>query len=138
MLDDQQADCEVVGAIKEPVRLGTLEAQVMGILWDTTEATVRGIIAMLPAQPAYTTISTVLRNLGKKGLVRCRKQGHTAFFQARITREQHAAMLMEHALGSSGDRAVSLLYLVESLQDEELEMLRGLLAGREKATPNHG
>ena len=49
-------------------RLGALEAQVMDVLWDHGPATVREVIDRLPREPAYTTIATVLANLGRKGL----------------------------------------------------------------------
>lgn len=56
------------------LRLGTLEAQVMDVLWDHGPATVREVIEHLPSDPAYTTIATVLTNLDRKHLVTITRQ----------------------------------------------------------------
>ena len=57
------------GGGPSPIRLGALEKQVMGLLWDHEPLTVRQIIELSEAEPAYTTIATVLTNLERKGLV---------------------------------------------------------------------
>ena len=46
-----------------PLRLGSLEQQVMDALWDDGALTIRDVITGLGANHAYTTIATVLANL---------------------------------------------------------------------------
>ena len=58
-----------------PIRRGALEKQVMGLLWDHEPLTVRQIIELSEAEPAYTTIATVLTNLERKGLVSRERRG---------------------------------------------------------------
>ena len=113
----------------EPARLGTLEAQVMDLLWESEGATVRELIDRLPTDPAYTTIATVLGNLRKKGLVSTRKAGHTTLYGASDSREAHAASLMEHALDASGNREASILHCVDGMPEDDLELLRRHLLG---------
>jgi len=115
----------------EPTRLGTLEAGVMDVLWDHGEHTIRGIINQLPGDPAYTTIATVLANLDRKGLVAARKVGHSTFYAAEVGRDEHVAAQMRHALGSSRDRAASILRFVDTMPDDDLELLRTYLRRRE-------
>ncbi|MEV4222078.1 BlaI/MecI/CopY family transcriptional regulator [Nonomuraea sp. NPDC049725] len=115
----------------EPPRLGALEAQVMDVLWDHGPATIRGIIGRLPGEPAYTTIATVLANLDRKDLVTSRKQNHSTLYAARVAREEHVASVMNHALGTSRDRAASILHFVESIPDSDLDLLREYLRRRD-------
>lgn len=110
-----------------PVRLGALEAQVMDLLWGGSPMTVRALIERIPSDPAYTTIATVLGNLRKKELVCTRKDGHTTLYTACVSREEHAARLMEHALNESGDRASSILHFVEGMPESDLQLLREFL-----------
>lgn len=108
----------------EPARLGALEAQVMDLLWNGDPFTVRDIINHLPSDPAYTTIATVLTNLRKKGLVCTGKDGHSTLYGACVSREEHAARIMDHALNQSGDRAASILRFIDGMPEDDLHMLR--------------
>lgn len=117
--------------VPQPPRLGALEAQVLDVLWDYGPATIRGIIDRLPNDPAYTTIATVLANLHRKDLVTSRKENHSALYAARIEREEHVASVMNHALGTSRDRAASILHFVDSVPDSDLDLLREYLRRRD-------
>lgn len=114
---------------EEPVRLGALEAQVMDLLWAGDSFTVRGIIDRLPSEPAYTTIATVLSNLRKKGLVCTGKDGHSTLYGACLSRQEHTARIMEHALNDSGDRVASILRFVDNMPEDDLRLLREHLLG---------
>ncbi len=103
----------------------------MDVLWDRGPATIRGIIDCLPGDFAYTTIATVLGNLGRKGLVTSSKENHSTRYSARIGREQHVASVMQHALGASRDRAASILHFVESIPASDLDLLREYLRQRD-------
>jgi len=116
----------------EPPRLGALEAQVMDVLWDHGPATIRDIIDRLPSNPAYTTIATVLANLDRKGLVTSCKQNPSTRYAARIVREEHVASVMNHALGTSRDRAASILHFMQSMPDSDLHLLREYLRQRDE------
>lgn len=104
----------------------------MDVLWDTGAATIRDIINRLGTDPAYTTIATVLANLQRKELVTSHKEKHTTRYTARTSREEHDAALMNHVLGSSRDRAASMLHFVESIPDSDLDLLRDYLLRREE------
>ncbi|GAA1630492.1 BlaI/MecI/CopY family transcriptional regulator [Leucobacter chromiireducens] len=112
-----------------PARLGTLEAQVMDLLWGGEPRTVRALITQLPSDPAYTTIATVLANLRRKGLVCTRKSGQATLYGACVSREERTARLMEHALSESGDRASSILHFVGSMPERDQQLLREFLLG---------
>lgn len=110
-----------------PIRLGALEQQVMGRLWDHGPLTVRQIIDLAEAEPAYTTIATVLTNLERKGLVRRERQGRSVLHEPVVSREQHAAQMMQIALANGGDRAVSILHFVAGIDAADIQLLRDYL-----------
>lgn len=115
----------------EPPRLGPLEEQVMEVLWGQGPATVREIIAHLPKEPAYSTIATVLANLGRKGVVSSRRRGRSTLFDAAVSQEALAARQMGHLLDASRDRASSILHFVDTMPDSDLELLRDYLRQRD-------
>lgn len=116
----------------EPPRLGPLETRVMDLLWDEGSSTIRGLIDRLPGDFAYTTIATVLHNLHRKCLVESGKQGRSTVYSARGTREHHVASVMDHALGTSRDRAASILHFAERIPDSDLDLLRDYLRRRDE------
>lgn len=76
-------------------KLTKAEEEVMLILWDLEEATVRDVIEKLddPDTP-YTTVSTVIRVLEKKEFVTHRAIGTTYLYRALIDKEDY----MKHSL----------------------------------------
>ncbi|MEG3616721.1 BlaI/MecI/CopY family transcriptional regulator [Isoptericola haloaureus] len=113
----------------EPARLGTLESQVMDVLWTCGGCTIRNVIDRLDGRPAYTTIATVLGNLERKGFVEHVREGRSARYLPASTRSEHAAEVMEHALAASGDRAASILHFVEAMPESDRALLRDYLDG---------
>ncbi|ATG52909.1 MarR family transcriptional regulator [Brachybacterium vulturis] len=121
------------------VHLGTLEQQVMELLWEHDELTIREMISGLGDHHAYTTIATVLTNLGRKDLVTPHRVGRSVSYRPRHPRSEHAARLMEQALSSSNDRSASILRFVEGMDEREATLLREFLDGRDATgTPETG
>jgi len=121
-------------AASQPPSLGALEEQVMDVLWDDGPATIRNIIDRLPRPLAYTTIATVLANLGRKGLTSSRKDDRSTLYEAKVGREEHVASLMNHALGTSRDRAGSILHFVDTFPESDLDLLREYLQSRDQTS----
>lgn len=121
-------------AADEPPRLGPLETRVMDLLWDEGASTIRGLIERLPGDFAYTTIATVLTNLHRKTMVDAGKKGRSTVYEARGTREEHVASVMDHALGTSRDRAASILNFAERVPDDDLDLLRDYLRRRDEGS----
>lgn len=111
----------------EQVRLGSLEQQVMEQLWEHEELTIREVIVGLGDHHAYTTIATVLANLGRKDLVTDRRVGRSVRYRSRHPRSEHAARLMTQALSGSNDRSASILRFVEGMDERETALLREYL-----------
>ncbi len=71
-------------------KLTKAEEEVMLILWDLREATVRDVIDKLeePDTP-YTTVSTVIRVLEKKGFVSHRAIGNTYLYAPAVDKDDY-------------------------------------------------
>ncbi len=70
--------------------LGPLEAQIMEIVWDREEVTVRDVYDVMRRQRdlAYTTVMTVMQNLHRKGLLEKRSEGQANVYTARQSRTE--------------------------------------------------
>ena len=71
-------------------KLTKAEEEIMLILWELEEATVRDVIKKLGEDLAYTTIASFLRILEKKGFVKHRAIGSTHIFQPLISHDEYA------------------------------------------------
>ncbi|MET1005999.1 MAG: BlaI/MecI/CopY family transcriptional regulator [Propionibacteriaceae bacterium] len=110
--------------------LGQLEAVVMQRLWAASDPlTVRDVLEDLTKgrHLAYTTVMTVMDNLHGKGLVRRHKEGRAYLYTATLTREEHAAGLLDDVLAASADRSATLMHFVGHLSDKDVAELRALL-----------
>jgi predicted transcriptional regulator len=114
--------------------LGELERAVMDRLWSAdgslSAADLRTGLA--DRGLALTTVHTVLSRLEQKGFV-VHDESRPRQFNARASREEHAAELMHEVLGRAGDRQAALARFVGSVDAEEARMLRDLLAGPDGA-----
>ena len=65
--------------------LGSLEAEVMEVLWTRGECKVREVMRTLDRDLAYTTVMTTLDRLFRKKLLDRRKSGRAYIYSPRIT-----------------------------------------------------
>jgi predicted transcriptional regulator len=110
--------------------LGELEAAVMTVLWDATEALrVRDVLERLDTgkQLAYTTVMTVLDNLHRKQWVTRERAGKAYEYEASFSREEASARALREVLDSSDDPHAVLMRFVASVSDEETDLLRDAL-----------
>lgn len=99
----------------------------MDALWDEPALTVRDLIDRLGGASAYTTIATVLANLNRKNLVTAERSGHSTRYHPVLSRAEHTAAVMGHALDTSKDRAASILHFVDTMPAGDLDLLREYL-----------
>jgi predicted transcriptional regulator len=115
----------------QPGALGRLERDVMEVVWDGGELTVRDVQARLPRTVAYTTVMTTLDRLYKKGLVRRRQQGRayvyaTALGRAELEARVATGLLADVLTGSSGATQPFLSNLVDAVGDHDGRLLDDL------------
>ena len=73
-----------------PKLLTEVELELMSALWQLDEATVRDVLATLPAGRtlAYTSVATVLRILEDKKLVNSRKVGKAHVYRPAVSKSR--------------------------------------------------
>jgi len=117
------------------------EEQVMHFIWELRKSFLKDIVDAFPEpRPAYTTISTVIRVLVKKGFVDYNTYGKIHEYYPKITRQVYfrkhvKSIINNHFDGSvvsfasffTGDDAVNLgeLEEIKLLIDQKIEMLKG-------------
>jgi predicted transcriptional regulator len=118
---------------EDPLRaaLGSLECEVMDVVWQTGETTVREAQAVLPRRVAYTTVMTTLDRLFKKGFVARNRAGRAFVYRALRTRLQTEAAVASGMVSGlfSGDAAMPILSnLVDAVgsQDDGVDLLNAL------------
>ena len=94
--------------IATPPPLHELEAEVMEVVWDRGEASVREVMETLNAgaakERAYTTYMTIMGRLGAKGMLRRRREGKSDFFAPVYTRRDYAERRARAELDSVVDQ----------------------------------
>jgi predicted transcriptional regulator len=117
--------------------LGPLEAEIMGVLWDMPQASVREVTERLntvrPHQHlAYTTVMTVMGRLAEKGLLARELLGKTYEYRARYSQQDYLARLSNERVTSVveefGELALSqFLSQLDQLDRDQLRRLLELL-----------
>lgn len=117
----------------DPLRaaLGTLERQVMEIVWLAGAVTVRDVQGKLPRAAAYTTVMTTLDRLFKKGFVSRTRSGRAYVYRAVRSRVQTEAAVASGVLSgllATGAAMPILSNLVDAVgsQDDGLDLLSAL------------
>ena len=114
--------------------LTPVELELMQHVWRLGEASVADVQAALPAERplAYTSVSTVLRILEQKGVVKSRKVGRGHLYSAELPREAYETQTVRHLVDTlfEGEPGALVARLVEAvpLAPGDVERLRALLA----------
>ena len=113
--------------------LGTLEREVMAVVWDRGDVNVKDVSARLSAAVAYTTVMTTMDRLFKKGLLTRRKVGRAFVYRAAATRDELEGAVATELVQSLFDRPGSgSIPLLSSLVDAVSERDRTLLDDLER------
>lgn len=76
--------------------LGPLETEILNLVWELGEATVKDIHDRILSDPdrelAYASVTTVLNRLTKKGWLVCQKKGRAFSWQPRVSKEEAQAI----------------------------------------------
>ncbi len=88
--------------------LGSLEVEVMQIVWARGESSVRDVFEKIERRLAYTTVMTTLERLFRKGLLDRHKAGRAFLYLPRMTRQEweqrRAGDLVATFLAGTGPR----------------------------------
>ena len=116
--------------------LGDRELDVMGVLWDLGSGTVAEVRDRLPADLAYTTVLTILRNLEAKAFVTHTSEGKAHRYVPRVARRTARRSALARMMGKlfhgSPDQLIAQLVEDEDLSASDLRRLRSLLTPQTK------
>jgi len=122
--------------------LGSLERNVMALVWRTGEASVREACNVLGPAVAYTTVMTTMDRLFKKGLLTRRKVGRAFVYAATASRAELegevATELMQSLLRREGEPLPVLSSLVDAVSDRDhalLDELERLIREKRRSEP---
>lgn len=133
----QRTNTVVKNMARRPSRIFTeRELEIMHILWDKKEATVRDIQEALPPGRHYNTVLTIIRVLERKGHVSHRQEGRGFVYRALAhpekSRSRALAHLIDSVFGGSSESVVLNMVDTGSLTLEELDEIRRKLKKRAK------
>ena len=119
--------------------LSNLEKEVMDIIWQKKECSVRDVVNELQKKReiAYTTVATIIQRLENKELVIRREEGKTNFYKSKLTKESYtkriAQSFIKTFVQSFGNTAVaSFADSIDSLPTDKRESLLKLLLENDK------
>ena len=119
--------------------LGDLESDIMEIIWDNGDITVRQVFENLNEKRnlAYTTVMTVMSRLADKGLLEKVKEGAAFVYCAQFSREEFTQSTLKKVIGELlGDFAAPVIsQFVDSVGDvqpDKLEELARLIEEKRK------
>ncbi len=79
-------------------QLTNKEEEVMAVLWKLEKAFVKEVVAALPKDHHYNTVSTIVRNLEDKGYVSYTAFGKTHQYFPVVTKEAYTKRFMNLAM----------------------------------------
>ena len=116
--------------------LGDRELDVMSVLWDLGSGTVAEVREQLPAELAYTTVLTILRNLEAKGLVAHEAEGKAHRYSPRVARraarKSAVAQIIDKLFHGSPEQLLAHLVEERTLGVEDLRRLNAQLRARDR------
>ena len=117
-------------------RLTQVELELMTVLWKLGSGTVAEVMEELPVDRrlAYTSVSTILRILEKKGVLASRKKGRGHEYVPRLARADYEAWSVRDLVARLFDGApaelVRTLLESETLTPRDRRAIRELLDGK--------
>ena len=109
------------GRSRDLTGLGWLEAEILRIVWDKGQVTVRDVYEELRLRRriAYTTVMSVLRNLAAKGLLEQDKSAAAYVYRPKVTDEQVARGILDALVDKimGGNRGPLIDYLQHPTDD---------------------
>jgi predicted transcriptional regulator len=108
--------------------LGSLEFELMEILWSRGESSVRDVVSKLSRPLAYTTVMTTLDRLFKKGLLDRHKSDRAFVYLPHLSRQQWERTRAENLVagflsGPNPSRELLLSCLVDAVGEHDAKLL---------------
>lgn len=109
------------------------ELELMTILWKLKEGSVSDVIEQLPKERnlAYTSVSTIMRILEQKGVLKTRKEGRGHIYIPELKKSEYEAKTVKHVVERvfDGTPVALVRQLLDSveLNEKDLNALKELI-----------
>ncbi len=120
--------------MSQSIELSDLQISMMRVLWREGEASAADVHRALlnDRDLAFTSVSTMLNRLEKKGLITHRKEGRQFIFRALVSEEKALQSDMEALMGRwfSGSAPVLVNHLLKKgdIGDDDLDRIKAMIA----------
>ena len=114
-------------------KLTDVELELMTILWKLDEGSVSDVIELLPKNRdlAYTSVSTILRILEQKGVLKTRKEGRGHIYIPTLKKSDYESRTVKDVVDRvfQGTPVALVKQLLDSVKinDEEVQELKELI-----------
>ena len=118
--------------------LTEVELELMRIIWEQKEITVREVVDAVPKERdlAYTSVATIMKILEKKKVLSSHKAEHAHTYRALITRADYESTSLRHLATNvfEGDPSSMVMKLLNDskLSKEELHSIKKIIEERMK------
>ncbi len=120
--------------------LGTLEKDIMEVLWKREESSVKDILDTFPADKniSYSAVITVTNRMTKKGLLKKRKVGKAYFYKPLYDREQFCEMVSKKVVEGVSEFSLksAMVHFVDymsQLDPEKIEYFSKLIESKRQS-----
>jgi predicted transcriptional regulator len=110
------------------------ELEILGILWNRGEATVREVADIMRADEdlAQNTVQTFLRVMEEKGLVEHSSRGRAFVYRPTYGRERSVRGFLDRVFGGAADQLVISLLQAKKFSSRELAAIEQLIRDAKK------
>lgn len=113
------------------------EMEIMQVVWELGEATVKDIQDRLPGDRHYNSVLTIIRVLERKGHLIHRAEGRAHIYRPKVNQEKARRRVLSHLVKNvfGGSAASMVLNLVETgdLTRAELDEIRRKVSQRSES-----
>lgn len=107
------------------------EEEIMQVFWDKKKGFVKDIIAELPGDPPYNTISSIVRILEKKGFLKYKQYGNTYEYSAKISKKRYRKQIFKSIMtdyfDNSYKKVVSHMVKENNLDEKDIEEMMKII-----------
>lgn len=116
------------GNPSQSLALGSLEFELMEVLWSRGESNVRDVVPKLSRPLAYTTVMTTLDRLFKKGFLDRHKSDRAFFYSPRFSqqeweRKRAGSLVAGFLSGPHPSRELLLSCLLDAVGEHDAKLL---------------
>jgi BlaI family transcriptional regulator, penicillinase repressor len=112
------------------------EEEIMQVFWDIKKGFVKDIIAKLPENSPYNTISSIVRILEKKGFLKYKQYGNTYEYSPKISKAKYRKYVFKNVLTDYFDNSyqniVSHMVKENNLSKKDIDEMMKIIEKGEK------